>query len=95
MKLHFWWRVGGNHFFEVKNPRPLAKLDDGRIVKFHISGRDRKETEDILRHGVFKWRYLGMGVIHAVENVAQYPYPKNTLTGSTRKTSHGSGRLFH
>jgi translation initiation factor IF-1 len=72
--LHFWLRVEGDVTAEYFRPRPMAQLDDGRIVKYHVSGSDRAVVEEILKGGMFKWRYLGQGTIYTVDGTAQYAH---------------------
>jgi len=72
--LHFFRRIEGDLPIDVLHPRPLASLDNGRIVQFHVSGKDRSKTEHYLSEGAFHWEYLGTGVILTdSEGVAQYP----------------------
>jgi len=64
-KLHFW-QAGG----VISFCRFLAKPDDGRIVKYHFAGKDRAETEELLRQGKIVPIYLGTGAIYTVKGIA-------------------------
>jgi hypothetical protein len=67
VKFHFWSR---EEFHDALVR--VAQLDDGAFVRydaaFVASDSDRAGMEAFLR-GVYRWRYLGAGVIHSIDKV--------------------------
>jgi hypothetical protein len=75
-KLHFWRRAEGDIGRESREPCPLARLDDGRYARYHMACPDFERGLECQRAGLWHWDYLGGGVIHTMDGVAQYPGPE-------------------
>ena len=79
-KLHFWRRVEGAVGREHLEPGPIAKLDDGRYVRYHFATASFYGASDLLRRSLWHWEYLGAGELWTIDGVVQFPKERRTGT---------------